>query len=125
MSDSSDDSDYVLVEGDDNEDKEKGKRQKVEEEVDLLKDEELNDIWAQMNTKNDSVVAPKALEKNVSNVAANVSGGIDISRLMAEIESSEPKLEKETVRFAGEEVQVMVHTDKAKVCETRSIHCVG
>ncbi len=53
-------------------------------------------------------------QKMTAASTAAPSAPVDISKLMAEIEGSEPKLEKEKVRFAGEEIEVLVHADKKK-----------
>jgi hypothetical protein len=80
-----------------------------------LQDEELDDLWAEMNASTKSVAVPAAKSAPKAAVSKTPSAPVvDVSKLLAEIESSEPKLEKEKVRFAGEELEVMVASDRKK-----------
>jgi hypothetical protein len=119
---SSNDSSYVLEEPDDEDEKESGKRRKVEPEVQLLKEEELDDLWAEMNAAPakpkvpppqpraaTSVVAGKKVAPVAAAAAAPV---VDVSSLLAELDSGKPSVEKEVVRFAGQEVEVTVAAKK-------------
>ncbi len=115
---SSNDSSYVLEEPDDEEDNDKGKRRKVEPEVQLLKDEELDSLWAEMNANpsKPKVAAAAPLPRAASAAkAASVAAAVpvvDVSSLLAELDSGKPSVEKEVVRFAGQEVEVTVASKK-------------
>ena len=120
---SSNDSSYVLEEPEDEEDNDKGKRRKVEPEVQLLKEEELDSLWAEMNaapTRSAKppppAVASAAQPRKTTGVAATTAAAVtvDVSQLLAELESGKPSVEKEVVRFAGQEVEVTVRQQPGK-----------
>lgn len=109
------------------EDERDTKKRKQEAEVELMDDAELDDLWAEM-TKKPSVggggggvggggvnAVKKQEEKKIpsSGATASTGGGVDISKLLAEISSSSStQTNVETVRFAGQDVHVEVVKEK-------------
>ncbi len=115
MDASDDDSSYVAEADPEEDDKDQSKRRKKEPEVELLKDEELDSLWAEMNTG--SAASTKKTVAGTGAAAVKKAAvawppAVDVSSLLAELDRSKPQLEKETVKFAGEEVEVLVKSKK-------------
>lgn len=117
------------------------------EEVALLADAELDAMWSEMNTKPKETAKSTANKLGTTNnhtnaagggvggstnVAASnanqgakpqstTAGGINIADLLAEVESEKPKLETETVRFAGQDVQVQKKQKKKEGDNVKNI----
>ena len=119
---SSDDADYVFEEPED-EEKDSGAKRRKTVEVELLKAEELDDIWAEMNAGPSASVAkmPSAPVANSvkkkgeeKKVVVAKKESVDVTALLAELESDKPKMTKETVRFAGKDVEVLMEAKEPK-----------
>ena len=99
------------------EEKVRSKKRKKEPEVELLQDTQLDDLWAEMNAsaapKKPAVAASASAPVKVAassvSAAAPKKPAVDVSKLLAQLQEAEaPKVETETVRFAGQEVKVEV-----------------
>lgn len=100
----------------DDEEKHKSKKRKENEptEADQLAPEELDSLWAEMNSATATAVevaAPRKVEARVVSAPKNV----DVTALLSELKSAEkPAMKTETVSFAGVDVQVAVKEKKTK-----------
>ena len=104
------------VEEPDKDEKIRVKKKRKEAPVELLQDDELDSMWAEMNggpvktSDNHAkpVVKPSTAEsKTGSNRSPAAS--VDVQALLAQLQEAEqPEAQTETVRFAGQEVQVKV-----------------
>jgi hypothetical protein len=93
------------------------KKRKVEAEVELLEDNELDDLWAQMNGGVSAAASSQNSAKKTATVAKPApkkpAETVDIDALLKQLESAEkPKTTTEVVKFAGVDVEVEVKANK-------------
>lgn len=103
---SEEDSEFVPgAEEEDPDDFDKSSKKRKVEEVSLLKENELEDLWAQMNG---GVSVKKKQDKKEEKIVSNtVSTNIDVEKLLNEVQEVEkPKREVQAVKFAGQNVFV-------------------
>merc|ERR1711991_410607 len=120
LDDDSSGSEFVpAVEEEDPDEKIAVKKRKTEPEVELLEENELDDLWAEMNGGADkksvtnskpAVEGKKSVAKSATKPAAPA---VDVNALLAQLEQAEkPKMTTETVKYAGVDVEVEVKAKK-------------
>ena len=98
----------------------RGRKKRKEAPVELLADAELDSLWAEMNGGAAPARAPAPRPAARGQAPAAAGPAADLDALLAQVQQADrPAMATETVRFAGEEVQVKV---KVRREETRVCH---